>query len=154
MNKQKLEQHWFKHNINASNNSKLIKLQANEGLEGYAVYWKLIELLYINEGRYEFNLDELAFTLRISRLEYSNSLIESVIKNYGLFNYDDDIFYSDRVIQGLADIYTKSKKNSENAKKRYSKKDEPKIEEEDKDEPEYIRKWNEEQERKRNNNGF
>ena len=148
MNKQKLEQHWFKHNINASNNSKLIKLQANEGLEGYAVYWKLIELLYINEGRYEFNLDELAFTLRISRLEYSNSLIESVIKNYGLFNYDDDIFYSDRVIQGLADIYTKSKKNSENAKKRYSK------EEEDKDEPEYIRKWNEEQEKKRNNNGF
>jgi hypothetical protein len=154
MKKEKLEQHWFKHNINASNNGKLIKLQANEGLEGYAVYWKLIELLYINEGRYEFSLDELAFTLRISRLEYSNSLIESVIKNYGLFNYDDDIFYSDRVIQGLADIYDKSKKATESANKRYSKKDEPKIEEEDKDEPEYIRKWNEEQERKRNNNGF
>ncbi len=38
MNKEKLEQHWFKHDINASNNGKLIKLQANEGLEGYAVY--------------------------------------------------------------------------------------------------------------------
>ena len=56
------------------------------------------------------NLDELAFTLRISHLEYSNSLIESVIKNYGLFNYDDDIFYSERGIQALADIYDKSKK--------------------------------------------
>ena len=121
MKKEKLEQHWFKHDINASNNGKLIKLQANEGLEGYAVYWKLIELLYINEGRYEFSLDELAFTLRISRLEYSNSLIESVIKNYGLFNYDDDIFYSDRVIQGLADIYDKSKKATESANKRYQK---------------------------------
>ena len=56
-------------------------------------------------------------------MEYSNSLIESVIKNYGLFNYDDDIFYSDRVIQGLADIYDKSKKATESANKRYSKKD-------------------------------
>jgi hypothetical protein len=121
MNKEKLEQHWFKHDINASNNGKLIKLQANEGLEGYAVYWKLVELLYINEGRYELNLDELAFTLRISHLENATKLIQSVIMNYGLFNYDDDIFYSDRVTQGLADIYTKSKKNSENAKKRHQK---------------------------------
>lgn len=121
MKKEKLEQHWFKHDINASNNGKLIKLQANEGLEGYAVYWKLVELLYINEGRYELNLDELAFTLRISHLENATQLIQSVIMNYGLFNHDDDIFYSDRVIQGLADIYTKSKKNSENAKKRHQK---------------------------------
>jgi hypothetical protein len=119
MKKEKLEQHWFKHDINASNNGKLIKLQANEGLEGYAVYWKFIELLYINEGRYEFNLDELAFTLRISHLEYAERLLESVIMKYGLFQYDDDIFYSDRVVKGLADIYTKSKKNSENAKKRH-----------------------------------
>lgn len=121
MKKEKLEQHWFKHDINASNNGKLIKLQANEGLEGYAVYWKLVELLYINEGRYELNLDELAFTLRISHLENATQLIQSVIMNYCLFNYDDDIFYSDRVIQGLADIYEKSKKATESANKRYQK---------------------------------
>lgn len=121
MKKEKLEQHWFKHDINASNNGKLIKLQANEGLEGYAVYWKLVELLYINEGRYELNLDELAFTLRISHLEYAERLLESVIMKYGLFQYDDDIFYSDRVIEGLADIYTKSKKATESANKRYQK---------------------------------
>ena len=121
MKKEKLEQHWFKHDINASNNGKLIKLQANEGLEGYAVYWKLVELLYINEGRYELNLDELAFTLRINHLENSSQLIQSVIMNYGLFIYDDDIFYSDRVIEGLAGIYEKSKKASENAKIRHQK---------------------------------
>ena len=40
---------------------------------------------------------------------------------YGLFQYDDDIFYSDRVIEGLADIYTKSKKATESANKRYQK---------------------------------
>ena len=121
MKKEKLEQHWFKHDINASNNGKLIKLQANEGLEGYAVYWKLIELLYINEGRYEFNLDELAFTLRISHLEHAERLLKSVIMSYGLFVYDDDIFYCDRVIEGLSDIYTKSKKASESAKIRHQK---------------------------------
>jgi hypothetical protein len=124
MNKQKLQQHWFKHDINASNNSKLIKLQAKDGLEGCAVFWKLTELLYINEGRFELNFDELAFTLRINHLENANSLLESVIKNYGLFKYDDNIFYSDRVIEGLADIYSKSKQNSINAKKRHHKKDE------------------------------
>ena len=121
MKKEKLEQHWFKHDINASNNGKLIKLQANEGLEGYAVYWKLVELLYINEGRYELNLEELAFTLRINHLENPTQLIQSVIMNYGLFIYDDDIFYSDRVIEGLAGIYEKSKKASESAKIRHQK---------------------------------
>ena len=41
-----------------------------------------------------------------------------------MFKYDDNIFYSDRVIEGLSDIYSKSKQNSINAKKRHHKKDE------------------------------
>ena len=121
MDKQKLQQHWFKHDINASNNSKLIKLQAKEGLEGCAVSMEVDGTTLHQRGRFELNFDELAFTLRINHLENANSLLESVIKNYGLFKYDDNIFYSDRVIEGLSDIYSKSSKTQLTPKRHYKK---------------------------------
>lgn len=46
----KLENHWFKHDMNASNDNKIRKLEFEHKLEGYAVYWKILELLASNGG--------------------------------------------------------------------------------------------------------
>jgi hypothetical protein len=147
MRRDKFENHWFKHDFTASSDNKIIKLESRLGLKGYAVFWKLLEQIYLNEGCLEYNLEELLFTFRLENNESNKELIASVINDFDLFKIDDSGFFNVRAQEYLEYVLSKSKKASESAKKRYSK-------EEEIDEPEYIRKWNEEQEKKRNNNGF
>ena len=145
MRRDKFENHWFKHDFTASSDNKIIKLESRLGLKGYAVFWKLLEQIYLNEGCLEYNLEELLFTFRLDNSESNKELIASVINDFDLFKIDDSGFFNVRAQEYLEYVLSKSKKATESAKKRYSK---------EKDEPEYIRKWNEEQEKKRNNNGF
>ena len=147
MRRDKFENHWFKHDFTASSDNKIIKLESKLGLKGYAVFWKLLEQIYLNEGSLEYNLEELIFTFRLENSQGNKELIASVINDFDLFKIDDSGFFNVRAQEYLEYVLSKSKKASESAKKRYSK-------EEEIDEPEYIRKWNEEQEKKRNNNGF
>lgn len=145
MRRDKFENHWFKHDFTASSDNKIIKLESRLGLKGYAVFWKLLEQIYLNEGCLEYNLEELLFTFRLENNESNKEIIASVINDFDLFKIDDSGFFNVRAQEYLEYVLSKSKKATESAKKRYSK---------EKDEPEYIRKWNEEQEKKRNNNGF
>ena len=145
MQKAKFENHWFKHDFTASSDNKIIKLESRLGLKGYGVFWKLLEQIYLNKGCLEYNLEELLFTFRLENNESNKELIASVINDFELFKIDDSGFFNVRAQEYLEYVLSKSKKATESAKKRYSK---------EKDEPEYIRKWNEEQEKKRNNNGF
>lgn len=134
MNRVKFENHWFKHDFTASSDNKIIKLESRLGLKGYAVFWKLLEQIYLNNGFLEYNLEELAFTLRLKGNEEDKELIASVINDFDLFKIDDSGFFNIRAQEYLEFVLSKSKKNSENAKKRYSKKEDSKIEQEKKNE--------------------
>ena len=128
MRRDKFENHWFKHDFTASSDNKIIKLESKLGLKGYAVFWKLLEQIYLNEGCLEYNLEELLFTFRLENSESNKELIASVINDFDLFKIDDSGFFNVRAQEYLEYVLSKSKKASESAKKRYSKSEDAKRE--------------------------
>lgn len=116
------ESYYFSHDSNARNDVKIIKLRRQLGLEGYGLYWCLIEMLR-DTPEYKLPLDsvdDIAYNLNISKEK-----VETVINNYKLFTIDDEQFFSERLIRNM-EKYTESKKRlSEAGKagmaKRYNK---------------------------------
>lgn len=124
MQRKKLEKHWFKHDISASSDNKIAELEMNHGFVGYAVYFKLIEQLYLNDGKLEYNNTKIAWRLRAPDDKETLQMISSVIEDFGLFKFDENnLIYSPRALIGLEEILTKSKKAKDSALKRHNKKD-------------------------------
>ena len=98
----------------------------NHGFVGYAVYFKLIEQLYLNDGKLENNNVKIAWRLRAPNDKETLQMISSVIEDFGLFEFDKTktIFHSPRALSGLEEILSKSKKAKDSALKRHNKKDE------------------------------
>lgn len=96
---------YFSHDCNARNDIKIIKLRRQLGLEGYGLYWCLIEMLR-DTAEYKLPLsivDDIAFDINTSREK-----VEAVIHNYDLFNIEDNLFFSTRLIRTM-DIYKTQK---------------------------------------------
>ena len=107
------ESYYFSHDSNARNDVKIIKLRRQLGLEGYGLYWCLIEMLR-DTPEYKLpidSIDDIAFNLHISKEK-----VETVINNYDLFTIDSDLFFSERLIRNM-EKYTESKKRLSEAGK-------------------------------------
>lgn len=111
----KLENHWFPHDINASSDTKIQKLEYKLGLTGYAIFFKLVEVLMQNNGAIDNDLDMLAFQLKCTNTE----LIRAVLNDFDLFVVDDSVITSNRVLYQLNKITEKSEKARESANKRW-----------------------------------
>lgn len=120
------ESYYFSHDSNARNDVKVIKLRRQLGLEGYGLYWCLIEMLRDTpEYKLPINsIDDIAFNLHISKEK-----VETVINNYDLFIVDDERFFSERLIRNMEKYIDSKKRLSEAGKagmaKRYDKKEKP-----------------------------
>ena len=112
----KFKKHWFNHDMNASQDTKLQKLEFKHGLPGYAIFFKLVEVLHLNNGSVENNLEMLRFHLRIDDLE----VLRAVVNDYGLFVVDDAIITSDRVLKQLSKITDDSNKSRKSAFKKHT----------------------------------
>jgi uncharacterized protein YdaU (DUF1376 family) len=120
------ETYYFSHDCNARNDVKILKLRRKLGMEGYGIYWALVEMLreeesYILQIKY---IDEIAFSLSVD-VEKLNS----VIYDFELFVIEDEGFYSDRLMRSM-DKYKemlnkKSKAGQKGMKNRYENK--PKL---------------------------
>lgn len=95
---------WFKHDYNAQDDPKCMLLIDQLGMEGYGIFWALLEKLRV-EAEHRLSLKILNSFAR--RWATSNEKICAVIKNYDLFTVDGDFFYSKRLIN---DMITKSEK--------------------------------------------
>lgn len=85
--------YYFSHDSNARNDEKIIAVRMKHGVEGYGAYFMILERLmestnYIHVKDY----NTIAFDLRVS-----NTLIKSIIEDFGLFEFTEDgkHFYSD-----------------------------------------------------------
>lgn len=108
---------YFSHDFNARNDIKLKKLNMELGMEGIGLYWCIIECLYENNGFLELEqIDLLAYELRVDK-----NKIEKILENYNLFKKNKKSFYSKSVLKRLEKINEISKKNKENALKRWNK---------------------------------
>lgn len=120
------ETYYFSHDCNARNDVKILKLRRKLGMEGYGIYWALVEMLreeetYILQIKY---IDEIAFSLSVE-VEKLNS----VIYDFELFIIENEGFYSDRLMRSMNKykemLNKKSKAGQKGMKNRYDNK--PKL---------------------------
>jgi len=90
-NKMKKDAYYFPHYSNARNDRKIMKLRRILGLEGYAIYFMLLETLR-DQTDFKFpiaSIPELEFEFRTSKEK-----IMSVVNDFDLFTIDGNVFYS------------------------------------------------------------
>lgn len=103
MSKSKGNKQWFKHDFYSSRNLKLQKLDCYHPMVGYAIYFKIIELMYQGNGWIDYNLELLGY-----RLNYNQKTISDVIEKFDLFIFEDGKFSSQRVLESIDEINRKS----------------------------------------------
>lgn len=90
----KKDAYYFSHDSNAQDDPKCMLLIDQLGMEGYGIFWALIERLR-NEKDHKLPLVLLnAFA---KRWYTSKEKVESVVKNYGLFCVENEHFFSERL---------------------------------------------------------
>lgn len=113
-----LENLYFKHEFNARNDPKIIKLKMKLGVEGIGIYWCLIEYLYEQNGFLSVeDIETFCFNERIEE-EKVHQVIE-----LAKFKYDKTRgYYSSGVLERIVkrEEYSLAQKNKAN--KRWNKK--------------------------------
>lgn len=110
---------YFSHDSNARNSDKLIPLRASMGVEGYGIYFMLLERLR-EEPDYmsvkDYNM--LAFDFRVDAAK-----VKSVVENFGLFAFTEDgkCFYSEGFTRRMSVKDNKSEKARLSALSRWDK---------------------------------
>ena len=111
--------YWFKHDSNAKDDPKCAILIEELGLEGYGIFWVLVETLRDQDG-YKCPLRMMPVIAR--RYGTSKQKVETVIKNYGLFVVEDDMFfYSQSLIERMKPLEIKKLQARDAANKRWEK---------------------------------
>lgn len=112
----KKETYYFSHDYTARSDEKIKNLIYDFGYQGYGIYWALIEELYQNANALQTNYKRIAFDMRVEE-----KIIESIVKNYGLFIVENEYFGSLSVQRRLDMRNEKSNKARESAQKRWTK---------------------------------
>jgi hypothetical protein len=91
------------------------KLDFKYPVVGYGIFFKVVELLYQNDGKLEYDLDFISHTVN-----YDKDVVESVLNDFNLFSLMDGGLMSGRVYESIKEISDKSNKARNNALKRYT----------------------------------
>jgi len=110
---------YFPHFSNASKDNKIRRLEKELGLEGYAIYFKLLEVLRETTG-YKYPMDDI--DLLADDFGTSEPKVRVVICNYGLFNVDEENnFFSIKQIYYLQPYIEKTQRARVAAQKRWDR---------------------------------
>ena len=103
----KKNKQYFRHDFSASNDPNMVKLYVKGlGNEGYGIYWRLVEILYLEGGKYPMSeLETLSYTLDKVDVEKIKQVIEIAFKS------DKEHFYSNRVNAQLERMRIQSENN-------------------------------------------
>ena len=110
----KIKKHWFKHDFYTCMDQKMQRLDFKYPVVGYGIFFKVIELLYQNNGKLEYDLDFISFAIC-----YDKDVINSVLKDFDLFTIQDEVLYNNRVLESIKEITEKSEKARASANRRY-----------------------------------
>lgn len=77
---------YIPHPSNSRMASQVLALRIEEGAAGYGIYWMILELLR-DAPSYKFSANPKALAFAIN--EHDVQLVERVVRNYGLFDFDD-----------------------------------------------------------------
>lgn len=91
---------YFSHDADAASDEKCVALQAEHGLAGYGLYWRLVERLRGAENDYTCvaNYNLIAYDLRCS-----SDLVKAVVEDFGLFSFTEngERFYSESLMRRM-----------------------------------------------------
>lgn len=86
----KKDAYYFSHDSNSKDDPKCVLLIEQLGLEGYGIFWMLVETLR-DQPDYKYPLSLLAALAR--RYNSTAQKVETVVKNYKLFQFTEDEFF-------------------------------------------------------------
>ena len=99
---------FFKHQVNALDDEKLFKLFRKEGMAGYGVWWRLLEMLGgVKEHRLQRDYEDIAFKMYHPDLA---ELIKRVVEDYGLFKTNKDYFWNSSFTAQMEDLNARYQK--------------------------------------------
>ena len=90
--------YYFSHDANAKDDPKCVVLIDELGMEGYGIYWMLVETLR-SEADYKCPLRMLNGLAR--RYNTSAEKVQTVVTRYGLFDRDDEWFWSESLMRRM-----------------------------------------------------
>lgn len=115
----KKEAYYFPHYINARNDRKLRRLRKELGVEGYGIYFMLLEVLR-EEPEFKYPLSDI--DLLAEDFGTSEPKVKAVISSYQLFNLSDqEFFLSEKLIEYLQPYFDKSERGKMAAMARWNK---------------------------------
>lgn len=116
----KKESFYFSHDYNARNDYKCLYLRQQLGMEGYGIYWFLIESLAEGGGKLPLKIiPVLAMQMQVQDVKVS-----AVINSFDLFTVSDDYFFSMRLNEHLNKRNKLSESGAKGAEKRWGIKNE------------------------------
>ena len=92
------EAYYFPHFSNARNDRKILRIRKELGIEGYGIYFMLLEVLR-EQSEFKYPLDDL--DLLADSFNTSEQKVRTVICNYKLFDIDDEFFFSPKMLEYL-----------------------------------------------------
>src|ERR1051326_946224 len=102
--------YYLQHDINAQEDPKCIILIEQLGMEGYGIFWALVERL----RQEEHNKLPLSIIPPLSRRwNTSKEKVEAVVKNYDLFIIEGSSFFSNRLKKDATEFKETKKRLSE-----------------------------------------
>lgn len=87
---------YFSHDYDAREDEKIQELLFALKMEGYGIYWSIIEMLYKNDGYLQLNYERIAYALHTHE-----DIIKSVINDFDLFKLNGDNFTSASVLHRI-----------------------------------------------------
>ncbi|TRO65491.1 DUF4373 domain-containing protein [Christiangramia sabulilitoris] len=115
------EAYYFSHDSNARNDEKILALRMEFGMEGYGVYWSIIEKMRENKDyccSKDYKL--IGYDLRVDP-----ETIQEIVEDFNLFEFTEcgTKFYSKSLLERMMKMHEKSDKAREAANKRWNKKE-------------------------------
>lgn len=108
---------FFSHDFSARNDPKLQEVLATHGMAGIGLYWCIIEQLYEQGGVLPLKASKtIAFILHCD-----HALVDSLINDFGLFDNDGEVFWSESAKRRIDKMAETSAKRKVAANERWGK---------------------------------
>ena len=109
------ETYYFSHDYSARCDEKIKQLIRRHGMEGYGVFWAIVEDLYLNANALRTDCEGIAYDLRVH-----SDIVHSIIHDFGLFTFEGEKFRSESVERRLQIRNNKSINARKSALKRWN----------------------------------
>ena len=104
----KNKSYYFSHDGNAHSDIKMQYLIADLGMEGYGIFWYLIESLFEAGGHLPMDYVKIL----AKNMGTTEPKVKVVIEKYDLFEITDNTFFSNRLLQSILNLVEIRHKNS------------------------------------------